>query len=156
MKATKLCYKGSLSPSKAPEFRNYHAGFTDLFRVQKYREMAGEVDAKSFEPGIQVQRPERNVCSLGSNVSRFSWRNYSNYIAPSESLALQRKSRLKERKHLRGDLKCLHLEDNVSQQNCVIKILTASQKRRSLGIAMFLHWPLQGSQIQGKGTCSWG
>ena len=64
MKATKLCYKGSLSPSKAPEFRNYHAVFTDLFRVQKYREMAGEVDAKSFEPGIQVQLPERNVCSL--------------------------------------------------------------------------------------------
>ena len=53
MSTTKLCFKGFHSSSKALEFRTYHVGFTDLYRVQKYtRLMLGEVEAKSLEPDI--------------------------------------------------------------------------------------------------------
>ena len=53
-KQLNLGYEDSDSSSKPPEFRNCHVGFTDLYKVQKYREMLGKVEAKSLEPDIQV------------------------------------------------------------------------------------------------------
>ena len=54
--------------------------FPDLYRVHKYRKMLGADGNKSLGPDIQLQRPERNVCSLCSII-------LINYFASVFSLA---------------------------------------------------------------------